>query len=118
MRIHMLSSKFVSLPLKDLINACTPPEMKRMPKGVKGEVAKTTIIEFHPDFTIIDSTAQSKAFSQRIGIRKTVTVGNLHMHATLLKFPRVEQVELGCKADGQTLILKCQALEIKIVGEK
>lgn len=110
--------KFIKVPLTELLQASAAPKMKRMPKGVKGHIERHTILEFHPNFLVVDAPTQSNVIQVKCGCRETFKIGSLHLYVTLQKIPKAEFVELALNPKTNNLIVRCDGLEVNLVGEK
>ena len=110
--------QFIKVPLAEFLKATAAPKMKRMPKGVKGHIEKHTILEFHPNFLVVDAPTQSNVIQVKCGCRETFKIGSQHLYVTLQKLPKAEFAELALDSKTNNLIVRCDGLEIKLVGEK
>lgn len=110
--------KWVNLKISELLTATEPSKIKRMPKGVKGYLEKNTVLEFHPNFLVVDSPVKSQVINVKCGFRSTIKVGAKHLFVTLQKISEYDFVEFGIDQENDMLIVKFGATQVKIVGEK
>lgn len=113
-----MTMNFIITPMDELLKAAAVSKIKKMPKGVQGNMDKYTIIEFHPNFIVIDAPTQSNVIQVKTGIRQNIKINSQHLITTLQKLPKSENIELGVDNKSNLLIVKSDGLQIKLVVEK
>ncbi len=106
----------VKIPLAEFIKAAAVAKMKRAPKGARGQIERRTILEFHPNFLVVDAPFQSQVIQVKCGFRETFIINGLQLSVTLQKLPKAEFIDLCVDKKSNTLLIMCEGLKITLKG--
>lgn len=106
----------VKIPLPEFMKACAMPKMKRAPKGARAQIERRTILEFHPNFLVVDAPFQSQVLQVNCGFRETFIMNGLQLFVTLQKLPKAAFIDLSVDKKSNKLVIMCEGLKVTLTG--
>ncbi len=101
----------IKVDLAELIKAAMPTKMKRLPRGVKGVICKTTQLDATIlNKLIIHAPAHSTVLSSTGRLDAPITVDAGSFYLVLSKLPNEQCIEMSIK--NSSLLMTCGKLKV------